>query len=210
MMIDLCKQLLANPNSIILDTETTGLNNYDEVIQIACIDMRGKVLLNTFVRPYHATISAGAYQVHGIRERQLIDAPRISELNLQDLLRGRIVAVYNAGFDSRLLKQSALAGNHLDLAEFLTAPCWINFAQKPYPTQAFWFDLMEPYARFWGEPKKNGGYRWQSLTNACLQQGIDSESSHSALEDAQLTLALLNCIAGNEIRQGNQLQPMLF
>jgi DNA polymerase III epsilon subunit-like protein len=36
---------IVNRNAIILDTETTGLGEKDEIIEISIIDMTGKVLL---------------------------------------------------------------------------------------------------------------------------------------------------------------------
>lgn len=41
------------PTTIYLDTETTGLDAFfgDEIVEIAIIDEKGKVLLNTLVQP---------------------------------------------------------------------------------------------------------------------------------------------------------------
>ena len=35
-----------------------------------------------------------------------------------------------------------------------------------------WHCAMKKYAQFWGEYRKNGSFRQQSLTNACIQQDI--------------------------------------
>jgi hypothetical protein len=52
--------LLEEGDALIVDTETTGLSIKDEVIQIAIIDLDGKVLLNTLLKPT-VSISTEAY-----------------------------------------------------------------------------------------------------------------------------------------------------
>lgn len=38
-------------NCVILDCETTGLGDQDEIIQLAIIDMRGNILFNSLIKP---------------------------------------------------------------------------------------------------------------------------------------------------------------
>lgn len=195
-MKQLAKKLLTLPNVVILDVESTGLNSFDQVIELAIIDTTGTVLLDTYVCPKDATICEEAFAVNGISEGRLRDAPTIVELDLANLLQGKIIAVYNAGFDSRLLRQSAEAHGDTALYAFLDSPCWASITQQPSPGKAFWLDLMAPYAQHWGDTTKRG-YRWQSLGKACIQQELGAiAGAHSALNDARATLALIRKIAG--------------
>ena len=42
-------------NYIVIDTETTGLTPYDEILQLSIIDGNGKTLLNELYRPLNHT-----------------------------------------------------------------------------------------------------------------------------------------------------------
>ena len=55
--------------------------------------------------------------------------------------------------------------------------------------------VMEAYAAYWGQRNRRyGGYKWQSLSNACRQQGVKVVDAHSAVGDAKLTAALIRKI----------------
>lgn len=43
---------LKGTNMIIFDTETTGVTENDEIIQLSIIDGKGKTLVNEYVHPY--------------------------------------------------------------------------------------------------------------------------------------------------------------
>lgn len=59
-----------------MDTETTGLSDDDEIIEIAVISEDGEVLLDTFVKhTSRVEISKGARNIHGIKKRSLKNAP---------------------------------------------------------------------------------------------------------------------------------------
>ena len=51
-MIDTCCRWLA-ADPLILDTETTGLDERAEVVELAAINARGEVLVDTFIKPAH-------------------------------------------------------------------------------------------------------------------------------------------------------------
>lgn len=199
--VKLCQQLLADPDAVVIDTETTGLTQLDEVIQIAIINMAGECIFESFVQPVKAQIHPGAFQVHHISERYLVGAPTINKLNLIDVLDLRTIVGYNIGFDARLLKQSAGAVADSKLFTFLDGPVWSSLAQRPTPNRACYFDAMYLYQNHWAQPKKTGGHLKQSLENACVQQGIRPNWSHQALDDARSTLALIKRLAeGPEVR----------
>ena len=67
-------------NALILDTETTGLDDDAEVVELAVIDCAGTVLLDTLVRP-SGPVPAEAAAIHGITDAMLADAPTWSEIH---------------------------------------------------------------------------------------------------------------------------------
>ncbi|MCW3664158.1 3'-5' exonuclease, partial [Burkholderia cenocepacia] len=60
-------------NFILLDTETTGLDESAEIVEIAVIDDAGNVLLNTLVKPKHP-IPNSATAIHGITNAMVATA----------------------------------------------------------------------------------------------------------------------------------------
>ncbi|MDQ3512045.1 MAG: 3'-5' exonuclease, partial [Chloroflexota bacterium] len=92
--------VVADPRAVFLDTETTGLGPDAEVVDVAVIDVLGRVLLDTLVRP-HGHIPPDASRIHGIYARHVADAPSWGEVQprLCEALAGRRVVVYNAPYD---------------------------------------------------------------------------------------------------------------
>lgn len=82
---------------LILDTETTGLGDDAEVIEVSVIDARGEVLLDTLVRP-SGQIPAEASAIHGITDADVATAPTWAEVHerLVELVAGRMVIAYGA------------------------------------------------------------------------------------------------------------------
>jgi DNA polymerase III subunit epsilon len=172
------RQAVEESETLILDTETTGLDDHDEVIQLAIIDMHGNVLLDTLVRP---TVPVGteARAIHGITDEVLAQAPSFSNLHetIAVLLGNRSVLAYHADFDRRILAQTSA-----------------KYGLPPFEVAA-WDCVMERYACLWGERSKAGHYKPQSLSTACMQQGIDVHGHHDAVQDCLLTLALIKAVA---------------
>lgn len=166
---------------IYLDTETTGTGPNDTILEIAIVDHDGQVLIDTLVKPV-GKIHPDAQRVHGIDPTLVLDAPPWQEvwLAVEGILRGRLVGIYNADFDLRLIQQSH-------------ALSWLNW-QTPDGMQAFC--LMKLYAQFVGQwDPRRGSYRWHSLDAAGKQCRIPLRNSHRAKEDALLTRALLKHMA---------------
>ena len=172
------RQVVEERETLLLDTETTGLDDHDEVIQLAIINMQGHVLLSTLIRP---TVPVGteARAIHGITDEVLAQAPSFSDLyeTIAVLLGNRSVLAYHADFDRRILAQTC--------AKYGLPPVEV----------AAWDCVMEQYAIFWGERSKAGHYKPQSLSTACMQQGIDVHGHHDAVQDCLLTLALIKAVA---------------
>lgn len=61
-------------NAVIIDTETTGLTDTDEIVEISVINCHGTTLLDTLIRP-SSEINPAAQAVHGITLAETADAP---------------------------------------------------------------------------------------------------------------------------------------
>ncbi|MGI6207949.1 MAG: exonuclease domain-containing protein [Anaerolineae bacterium] len=165
-------------DALVLDTETTGIDSTDEVIAIAVVDGRGNTLLNTLVRPTRH-IPEDATRLHGITDADVAGAPTGAQVcrQLGDILSGRLVCIYNASFDTRLLAQTARAwGARLPRFQ---AEC-----------------VMRLFAEFEGEwNPRYQEYRWHRLSVAAERLGLDGHEAHDALSDALTTARILQSIA---------------
>jgi len=177
-VITWARQVIDTGETLILDTETTGLDAHDEVIQLGIVDMHGTVLLNILVRPT-SPIAPEARAIHGITDEVLAQAPSFSHLHetIAVLLGNRSVLAYHADFDRRILAQTCA-----------------KYGLPPFEVAA-WDCVMERYASFWGERSRSGHDKPQSLSTACMQQGIEVHGHHDAVQDCLLTLALIKAVA---------------
>jgi DNA polymerase-3 subunit epsilon len=164
-----------------LDTETTGLGPADEIVEIAILDPEGQALLDSLVRPTQR-ISPDAFAVHGITDEMLTGATTWAELwpQVAAIIQGRQLAIYNADFDLRLMRQSHR--RHM----------------LPWrPDIANAFCIMKLYAQFYGDWNASKmDYRWYSLDAAGRQCRISLPNKHRAKDDAALARAVLLHIAG--------------
>ena len=150
---------------VILDTETTGLSDTDVCVEIGICSLDGKALLNTKVYT-DVEISTEASLVNGIYNKDLVGAPTIQELKstLDEILKGKTVLIFNAKFDTRILKQSGYN-------TYINAIC-----------------LMEMYMEYCSSD------RWIGLQQAMDQEGIKINQDHSAFGDCLCCLELIKKI----------------
>lgn len=173
------RELLGRQDWCILDTETTGLSIWSEVIQLAIIDPSGEPLIDTLIKPVRE-IEPGASRIHHITAATVADAPGFADVypQLVDAVRGRIVVVYNANFDLGMLYQSM----HLSMK--------VDRPRDHEPIAfgaAAWNCAMLQYAAYVGDYSDyHGNYRYQKLPGG----------DHSALGDARATLRLIQRMAG--------------
>ena len=173
---------------VILDTETTGLDGHAECVQIGVIDLDGNVLVDELIRPFLVAEWPGAEAVHGIGPADVVDAPWLIDhcITLKNAMEGKKILVYNAGYDQRILIQS--------LNAFPNGSGWLLFE---WFEALEWHCVMNQYAVMWGAwSRRHRDYTWQSLTNACEQQGIEVAAAHDAVGDCQMTLQILKKMAG--------------
>ena len=98
--------------TVYLDTETTGVSDDDEMVELTIIDDDGKPLINTLIKPkYHASWP-GAQRVHGISPIDVRHAPTQDEISdkIREVVKGKMVVIYNAPFDSKFLPELEDAG----------------------------------------------------------------------------------------------------
>ncbi|GAP11227.1 DNA polymerase III, epsilon subunit [Bellilinea caldifistulae] len=169
-----------NEKPVFLDTETTGLDKNAEIIEIAVIDQDGSTLFESFVRPYRP-IPPDLTAIHQIENSMVKNAPTFPVVwaSLRSLILDRKVAVYNAEFDLRMMRQS------------------YEVYKLPWKERLSTFDVMKLYAAYRGQwDQARRAYRFFKLEEAGQSMNIPLPNSHRAADDARLTRALLYKIAG--------------
>lgn len=105
-LAELTERAHASQRPVFLDTETTGLEVDDELLEVGIVDSQGRVLFESLVRPLHRTEWPEAQEIHGIAPAAVATAPTITELlpMLAEILgQADLVVAYNARFDERFL-----------------------------------------------------------------------------------------------------------
>ena len=96
--------------SIVLDTETTGLNAGlgDRIIELGCIEVLNRRVtgnhFHRYINPERAS-EEGALKVHGITHEFLQDKPKFREIAAEflDYIRDAELVIHNAAFDVEFL-----------------------------------------------------------------------------------------------------------
>ncbi|MEV7004571.1 3'-5' exonuclease [Streptomyces sp. NPDC093982] len=171
------RHLLADGSLLVVDVKTTGLEN-GYAVQIAAVDRRGNLVFNEYVQP-NAVIDPAALVMHGIPPEPIAQSAAFGELlpTLTEVLHGRTLVSYNAGFDHGVLERE-LVRHHGDLA-----------AAKKWIEQLDWQDAMMPYAVWRGLwSAKRGMYHLVPLGGL-----------HDAAADCRLLLAKLEQMAATSV-----------
>lgn len=166
-------------NPLFFDTETTGLGPTDEIVEVGIVDAQGKTMLDSLIRPV-SRIPYDVIAVHGITNEMVRGAPTWESIwpDVQALFEGRIVGIFNAEFDLRMMRQSH--ERH-------------GLEWQPMGGNAFC--VMKLYARFYGERLGIRNAKWQGLQKAGRQCGISSQNAHRAADDARLASQILRHMA---------------
>ncbi len=168
--------VLADPDTVILDTETTGFHDTARIVEIAVLTATGQVLLDTLVNP-GVPIPAEATDIHRITDEMVAGSPSFGKIlpDLRRVLFGKRVLIYNAEFDLGRLGHeiNVIHGRNGDPLEVGERWLVIHDAKAE--------DAMIPYSDWVGEWNENwGNYRWQKL-----------DGGHRALGDC---LAVIDCL----------------
>lgn len=134
-------QNILKTDAVIVDTETTGLLDYKkaEVIEIAVLTMKGKVLYSSRFRPRYK-IPKRVIEIHGITNKDVKDNFTFNEeySNFIEQLHEKTVIAYNAKFDQGIIERTC------------------NLYKKLYP-ECRWECAMHIYRAF------NGSSKWLPL-----------------------------------------------
>lgn len=166
-------------NPVYLDTETTGLGAKDEIVEVSVVNDDNSILFQSFARP-SKSIPLEATRVHGITNEMVEKAPTwpLVWTQLRPLLTGKLVVIYNADFDVKMMQQS------------------YTQYRLPWRDSINAFCLMKLYAQYRGNwDRTRGNYIFTSLDRAGKQCGIDLPNAHRATADSLLARALLHYLA---------------
>lgn len=178
-------RLLLRLPFVVIDTETTGLDETARIVSIAVIDREGRTLIDTLVNP-ECPIPAEASGIHGLNDADVAGAPTFSAIYpmLRRVLQARVWVGYNIDFDARIIRQDC-------------ERCGLPVCQPArLDDMPAYEDAMTAYAQFYGAfSSYHGNYKWQKLTAAADQCGINSGEAHHALADALTTLEVIRYLA---------------
>lgn len=180
-VIERVREALELKDFVILDTETTGLERNDEIIQIGIIDPDGNTLLDTLIQTTRKSIPSASTAIHGITKKDLKDAPRWVHIRkkVESICEGKRVFIYNADFDTRLINQTC--DNHSVPYLKLNTVCVMKL----------WSCIVGE----WNDSK--GNWKWQRLP----------DGDHSAIGDCIATLKVLHRIGSTELMPVPEPEP---
>lgn len=163
------KKLLNRDDWVLLDTETTGLNNA-EVVQIGIMNHCGETLLDSFVKPT-ISIPPAASAIHKITDHDVVDAPSFPNIYpiLRELIKGKEVIIYNADFDLGILDYCCNLHQLQFFSEGINCDCAMNWYSQ-------WIGDWNDYYQ---------SYRWQKLPGG----------DHTAIGDCKATLEVIRRMA---------------
>ena len=171
------KERLLDPNTLIVDVETTGLLTRDpktEVVSLSMIDNEGRAVLAALVNPQRP-IPLDAQKIHKIDDRAVRGCPPFPAVGnlIAGIMDGRHVVAFNASFDVHLI---------------VTLFQRYGIAVPDFEVSC----AMEAYSAWIGDwAKTKESYKWQRLPKLAVGQ------AHDSLVDCQSTLLLLKKMAGD-------------
>jgi DNA polymerase-3 subunit epsilon len=195
----IAKQIL-ELDPIILDTETTGLDDNDQIIEIAAITVSGQPLLNTLIKANKGSHPM-ALQTHGIsRDTTDLKGREWSDVlaDLNAIFECHPMCAYNEVFDTRMITQT----------------CKAHKTEQPLHTTQF--DIMELANRHFIEHaiwcNERSQFERLSLEKCCEFAGIKFQGdAHRAIVDCHATLDLLTFIAEEkpDVASNDEYEPMI-
>jgi DNA polymerase III epsilon subunit-like protein len=167
---------LADLQTVIVDTETTGLPSKDpdtEICQLAVTDVKGKPLFCMLIKP-NKPMGTEVISIHGITNEQVVNQPTFPQVAklISFVLEDKHIACYNADFDVKLL--------------------WSLYKKydQPLPKIAGASCVMDKYSEWVGDwNEKRNGFKWQRLPN------LSGMPAHDAFSDCISTLKAMEMMA---------------
>lgn len=158
---------------LFLDTETTGLGNTAQVIEVALTDASGNAVFETRLS---SSVPVEALAIHGVDAYALSGSPAWPDVatQLQRIIDRYPPIIFNSAFDLRILRQTTAA--YHDPASGVSVHC-----------------VMQLSAKFFGATNRYGTI---SLDWAAQAASVKwSARAHAAVTDACMTAAMVNVIA---------------
>lgn len=157
---------------IVIDTETTGLEHFDDLLSIAILDANTKEeIFSSYLWPHGKRYWKDAERVNHISYDMVRDAPSIQQVRdeIQEIInKAKILISYNGSFDTGFLEG---AGLNIDVQ--------------------YQVDVMMEYAEYFGEWNDYWqSFTWQKLTTASFTCGIEHDA-HDAMGDCKATIGVL-------------------
>lgn len=174
-------RLMLEMNPIYIDTETTGFESFDTLVEIAILDSDGSLLYESLIKP-NKPIPPGASRVHNITDAMVAFSPGWKQIwpEVEAVLKGRVAGFYNAEFDLRMIRQTC---------GLIGIPWDEDLLEDD-------FCVMELFARYYGAPgRRPGQFKWQKLAFAGQYFNIPEPNAHRAKDDALLTKLVLEKMA---------------
>lgn len=160
----------AKMNAIVIDIETTGLEEDDEILQVSIIDFNGNVLFNEYIKPTRKKQWTEAQRINGISPEMVNDCKTFScyKNQIQEIFDSTdLIIGYNYNFD-----------------------LWFLERKKIVAPDCEYFNMMEEFACVYGEWNDYfNDYQWQGLIK-CAQfyHYAWEQSARNALEKCRATL----------------------
>ena len=186
-------ELAINKQYVYFDTETTGLNEYeDNVIQLAAVRLQNGMLKCEVDLYCLSNKSVGeSAEIHKITDEIILEKGK--EFNQQiskffELTKGTPIIAHNLKFDLKMLHQNILRNNPnklLDL-ESLESFCSLNIARRLFPN-----------------------LKSHKLGDLLEQFELEGVNSHNALDDVKAGASLVEFIKKNLSSTTNEIDSFL-
>jgi DNA polymerase-3 subunit epsilon len=159
---------------VVLDTETTGTNKTDRIVEIALIAFKGNQVLEEWSTLINPQRDVGKTNIHGITASMVSAAPLFDDVvnDIFRIINNRVLIAHQFSFDARMLTQ-----------EFNRAKTEGNIGKG--------FCTMIAARRLLPAGKS-------SLADSCKEFGIKVVDSHSALGDSRMTMELFHRLSEDE------------
>jgi DNA polymerase-3 subunit epsilon len=171
------QERLSDPNTVVVDVETTGLLSQDpttEIVQISVVNFKGRPLFSMLLKP-DRPMNETVINIHGITNQEVENQPTFPQVAkmLSFILEDKHLVAYNADFDVKLIWH-LYKKYELKMPKLSGSGC-----------------CMDKYSEWSGEwNDKKSGFKWHKLPN--LTGGM----AHDAFVDCLNTLQVMKMMAG--------------
>lgn len=174
---------------IFFDTETTGLDENAEIVEITILDADKNVLFDSYVKPWK-DIDKAASRINGITAADYRYAPTFADISdkIREVIHGKMLCAYNAKYDWRLLGQSYNAAHRSNMP--------VDELFKPKRLNCVMIAMMQHLQR----------ERWIKLVDSCAHFDIAVPPNiHRSKTDTEITIAV-----ADSLTEHHKVQKELF